>query len=357
MKTRPTIDQIVSFNFGDYSIIVTLPSFLFILYSFIVATRLYRQAKLRPFLLLAVMAFTWACWGFISMLYYAIWDPSLQLIADAVMPICIIIIILWLDSLSRESIDPVKSGTLLCFVTAFFMAGLLGFPVIDTAIFYACAIWGVSLFAYFALKIYRNAPSGIKRKAAMLATGSIIGGPVMAISEIFNTYSGSFFIPSPAAIFVPLGLLLVTRAFATCQELAFVLPFKVSHLTVLSTKSGVPLFTHAWTKDEDRINDTLFSGMLQGISGILNEAVHKGNVRQIELDQGVLLVQRSDQYPVACVLVANKSTRLLRQSLDSFARRFFAEFAPFFAEISIVANFNPAEQIIAETMPFIPDYS
>ncbi len=290
------------------------------------------------------------------MLYYAIWDPLLRLIAVAVMPLCIIIIILWLDSLSRESIDPVKSGILLSFVSAVLMAGLLGFPEIDTAIFYACTIWGVSLFAYFALKIYRNAPSGIQRNATMLVIGSIIGGPVMAISEIANTYTGDFLIPSPATILVPLGLLLVTRSFAQRPQLAFVLPFKVSSLTVLSTESGVPLFTHAWVKDESIIDDALFSGMLQGISGILNEAVHKGNVRQIELDQGVLLVRRSDQYPVACVLVANKSTLLLRQSLDAFARRFFAEFAPNLDKANTTTNFDNAAQLIAETMPFIPDY-
>ncbi len=290
------------------------------------------------------------------MLYYAIWDPVLRLIAVAVMPACIVIVILWLDSLSRESIDPVKSGILISFVSVVVTAGLLGYPEIDTAIFYACTLWGVTLFAYFAVKIYYNAPSGIRRKAMMLVTGSIIGGPLMAISEIVNTYSGDFFIPTPATILVPLGLLLVTRAFAQRPELAFVLPFKVSSLTVLSTESGVPLFTHTWVKEEKTIDAALFSGMLQGISGILNEAVHKGNLRQIELDQGVLLVRRSDQYPAACVLVANKSTLLLRQSLDAFARRFFAEFGSTFAREYKHANFEKASQIIAETMPFIPDY-
>ena len=151
----------------------------------------------------------------------------------------------------------------------------------------------------------------------------------------------------------------MTRAFTTCPELAFVLPFKVSHLTVLSTESGIPLFTHAWVKSEVRIDDALFTGMLQGITGFLNEAINKGNVRQIELDQGVLLIRRSDEYPVACVLVANKSTRLLRQSLDAFATRFFAEFAPYFTHISATSldNFQNASHLISETMPFIPEYT
>ena len=120
------------------------------------------------------MAFTLIWWGFFSLLYFAIWDPILQLIAISIYPIVIIIIILWFDALSRESLDPVKSGILISFVTAAVTTLLLGYSVIDTALFYACAIWGVILLTFFALKIYHYAPRRIQRKSVMFVAGSII---------------------------------------------------------------------------------------------------------------------------------------------------------------------------------------
>ena len=78
---------------------------------------------------------------------------------------------------------------------------------------------------------------------------------------------------------------------------------------------------------DNLIDHDLFSGMFQGISLILNEAVGKGNVREIVLDEGILLIKRSKKHPVACVLIVSKSSKSLRQALNAFSEKFFKEFA------------------------------
>ena len=86
---------------------------------------------------------------------------------------------------------------------------------------------------------------------------------------------------------------MVAYIFKKQPKLAYVLPFRASRLTILDSVRGICIFNHIWDKTS-KVDDDLFGGMMQGISGILKETVHRGNIRQIELEQAILLVYREE---------------------------------------------------------------
>ena len=89
---------------------------------------------------------------------------------------------------------------------------------------------------------------------------------------------------------------------------------------------------------------------------IMSESVKRGNVEEIKLTQAILILRRSERLPAACVLVASRPSRALRDALDGFARRFFEEYSEQFAHSSNISLFAGATQFIEEYFPFVPEY-
>ena len=111
-----------------------------------------------------------------------------------------------------------------------------------------------------------------------------------------------------------------------------------------------------WDKTSSGIDNDLFGGMLQGISGILQETVNRGRVRQIELEHAILLIYSIEKYPLAFVLLSNEFNKALRLALKQFAEKFFLEFADKFDDLSYTTQFESASKLVEETFPFIPEY-
>ncbi|MHA1378999.1 MAG: hypothetical protein ACTSRG_11510 [Candidatus Helarchaeota archaeon] len=116
------------------------------------------------------------------------------------------------------------------------------------------------------------------------------------------------------------------------------------------------MFSYVWTKSEQPIDPMLFSGMMQAINQFVEDSVKKGNVREIHLDKAILILQRSDKYPVICVLIVTKSSHFMRHTLNIFAENFFEKFAAFFSQPNKISNFKPASNLIDEYFAFIPKY-
>jgi hypothetical protein len=208
-------------------------------------------------------------------------------------------------------------------------------------------------YLYYSLLIYRNAPKKLKSLSYLNVIAGFLFVVVVPITILLVNI-----VKISTLNLIPTGIafLLVAIAFASQPKLAFILPFKALRLSVIETNSGISLFTHVWSKMDDLIDDQLFSGMLQGISQILNEALKKGEIRDINLEKATLMIKRSDEYSIACVLVATKSSRTLRHALNSFAERFFTKYAPYFSKPHNMDNFNSASELVEERFSFIPEY-
>ncbi len=117
---------------------------------------------------------------------------------------------------------------------------------------------------------------------------------------------------------VGIGALLTSVAFTRQPHLAYILLFRVFRLTILDHCSGLQLFTHDWSLDSNFFDPNLFSGMFQGLSGILRETLQKGFPREIYLEHAVVLLERSVGLPPTFVLIASKSSSSPFDHLQTF---------------------------------------
>ncbi|HME55451.1 MAG TPA: hypothetical protein VKM55_24800 [Candidatus Lokiarchaeia archaeon] len=149
---------------------------------------------------------------------------------------------------------------------------------------------------------------------------------------------------------------MMVYAYSHEPKLIFVLPFTAIRLTVLETAGGIPLFTHTWNQQDKLADEDLFSGVLQGVSMILQESLQSGDVQEIRVVEAIILAQRSPDYPVACILVATRPTRSLRDGLKLFADRFCCDFHDCFATPFNVTQFSGAEDLVTACFPHVPVY-
>jgi hypothetical protein len=207
-------------------------------------------------------------------------------------------------------------------------------------------------FTYYMIKFIREAPKNLKTGTQL---GLLSGVILVALWPIGLGFGLHFAYPGLWLFLLSIGVIPIAIGFIKYPKLAYILPFRVLRLTVFETQGGVPLFSHDWVKDDKIAQDALFSGMLQGIAMILDESVQKGAVREILLENGVLVLQRTYKFSVACVLVATKSSQTLRHALDEFAENFYDRYSEFFDNPSEVSRFTSAIELVDEHFGFVPD--
>lgn len=298
--------------------------------------------------------FTALYWLFI---YYPI-SISLWYL-QALMPIALAFcLILALDFISKDSIDIKKMmlftalGSIeIILLTFLYTHSIISqtFDYFNTAFtFLLAVIW----FGY-TFKIYLKTPVNLKRYSLLNFIGGILIGIITPLEVLLSSLWGGI---NLNILLVSVGLLCAAVAFSKEPKLSGILPFKVFNITIIDAISGNSVFSHDWDKREGLMDDTLFSSLLQAISTIFNEALRKGNVKEIFLDEAVVILKRSQKYPVAYVLITSKSSKTLRHALDSFADKFDTRFSKYFSDMSNLEVFLPAYEIIHECFPFVPEY-
>lgn len=342
-----------------------LTSFLFSIpigIAFIITVNHYKQDRSRHSFCFMLAWLSYVVWGLCNSFMYS---TSIEffgyLTSISTIPLAFFTI-LFLDGITRDTIDPLKIAIVssLSMAKIIFMAqpgsvfltlheGVESLSLSDPLLFSGTilmlllGIW----YVWFMGRIYIHAPRTIRGYARLGFTGAIlmgVGAPIANMLDI-NLF-----------LFTGIGALLTAYAFSRQPQLAYILPFQAYRLTVIENSGGIPLFTHSWNPAKELIDPALFSGMLQGISGILQESLQKGNVREIHLDEAVLLLQRNEKMPVTFVLVATKSTPSLREALKAFADQFYTRFSKDLGEIHKTDHFTPAEELVAACFPFVPRY-
>lgn len=299
------------------------------------------------------------------------------LLSSLIFKISLLFLIPWafllifiLDLMSRDSIDPIK--TILITIISF--AYLLSMTDPIAVVFFTSPLdetgmaWGGNFeltgvllaisqnlfWTYYLLKIHWNSPIHLK-KYSRLFVGSIGCVWMVMISVILGLDKVILGIDS---FFLASGVIVFMIALSYEPRLAFILPFKALTLTVIDLKrGGLPLFTHNWNPRKDYIDDSLFSGMMTGMGNFMKETVQRGNIKEIQLDEAVLIIQRYKEYPLVFVLVTTKSSVILRNSLNSFLESFINKFSEVLTNtIMINTNqFTEASELVSLAFPFIPE--
>ncbi len=213
----------------------------------------------------------------------------------------------------------------------------------------------VAILIYFIIlgKLVNQAPRNLKNFArwGLLGYSFMTFVPaIIVVSRLSIIWLGS------AQIVSGIGVLLFNLVFVRHPKLIFVLSFRILRLTVLDTDSGLALYTHTWRSGESLIDEELFSGMLQGVSLIVKESLNRGNLREVTLEEGIIIIQRVEQTNIACALVARKASQTLRDGLRAFAAKFYDQFGGVLQNPNNSDRFAPASALINECFPFVPEY-
>ncbi len=200
------------------------------------------------------------------------------------------------------------------------------------------------------VKVLRNVPAATKAKTAVALLGII---SFSSIGILYIMLGGATLLPGLNMLFTFLGSLLFGFSFMKEPKMMHILSFKMLRLQVIDTASGLGMYSHTWKAGLEIGDEDLFSGMMQGVSLIVQESVRRGAVEEIKLSKGILIINRIPNSSISCVLVATKSTAPLRQALMNFAQKFNDRFRDKFQRTNEISQFDQASEIVAESFPFL----
>ncbi len=280
------------------------------------------------------------------------------------------VLVFYLDSISRTSVEPVKlliTGMISALlITAIVLDPTQTHSTITTLTIISQAMWATFwgfLWVFLATRLLIHSPDKIRRETSL----TFVGGLFIGLASLINVFRAlSAINPVFSALNPPLGLvegslsigsLLVTLTFVFQPKLLYILPFKVSRLTVLS-EGGIPLFSHYWVPEkDDPSREVLFGGMMTGISSILKESLKHGNIREITLEKSILLINHIEETSLTFLLVTSRISKALVGALSLFAHQFQEEFGKIVSLQNInPKEFNPAKDIVVRCFPFLPTY-
>ncbi len=202
---------------------------------------------------------------------------------------------------------------------------------------------------------YVKAPGTLKRPARFLmlftwACVFVLAAIMLTVRTFPNSMLSLALYGINYLITVAIFVLLIVLAIRNPQLLC-ILPFRVDRLLVIYNNSGLPLFDHHFSKQ--KVDEVLFSGLIQGLQQMSIEVLQKGQIRQIILDSGVLTFQKMELYTVG--LLASSSSQILAQSFSSFTsafeRQFHKELQQFNGDRSV---FGKADLLIRKYFENIP---
>jgi hypothetical protein len=347
-----------------FKIITSSVAAILLFSGFAIIFKQYIQKKYRPSLYLSIVWLGFALEAMFDTMrlgYLAegeINDFFLSLSYLSLAPAFLAVLAL-VDSVSRDTIEP-KRFAVLVFVLS--INSILLFMPHDNSTtspsyYIVISVGLVMSIASFIMyvRIYAGVPRDLKLAAKINLAGAFIVSFVYVVLNIFEMTIPSTF-PPISRIFEATGAMIQAIIFSRYEQLFYVLPFKTQRLIVFNTRNGISIFSHDWSKGNQLIDEDLFSSMLQGMSMIINESIKKGNVQEIKMEQGVLLISHDATHPVASVLIASKSALVLNQGLAVFARKFVAKYEPSLTSNENVEDFKNATDLVRECFPFIPQF-
>ncbi|MFX1451467.1 MAG: hypothetical protein ACFFCM_11530 [Promethearchaeota archaeon] len=276
------------------------------------------------------------------------------------------------DTMTRESVETGKMMLVsvlstvllfLCFDMKYYY--IFFYPNGDPSIFIQdtllSAVLGLVLVImasviYLGIKFQRNAPKELKNWIYLANVGIFfqqITAPLITALKVNQSF------PAFSDIFFGLGTLLMGIVYAKQPKLGFLLPFKASRLVIIEQEKSIPLYYHVWNKKDFLIDENLFSGMISALGQFVKETIQKGNIKEIQLEESIVILKQSPSFPIVFVLLATKSSGSLRSALNLFADVFSRKYQ---TEIDQFKNnpdvnlFKDTPKVINECFPFIPYY-
>ena len=327
----------------------------------------YIQDKRRELILLFSISFVYFSSIVINLILHLTHNPIWKSIALFHSIVWSLLMILFVDTVSKEHLDARK-----ILITAF-LSGILFMNAIDPNAFYAGLSpngdwillsgekakisviilngWTLLITLYYLIFLAIKSPPKLKKYVFMIfGVAFIIGIPVFILTVLRILTN----IPYFDGLLLSLACALLTIVFAFQPKLFYVLPFKALRMTVLDTDTGTFLYDFQWEKKSDMINDVLYSGMMQGIRTIIKESMNKGDLNEIRTEGAIIILEYDKKAHLACVLASTKSSKTLQKALERFKIEFHEKFAKHFSQRYDLSLFKDPDSLIKDIFGFLP---
>jgi len=297
-----------------------------------------------------------------SHFFYSIMLMQIAIIPQIIGVPCLFIFI---DLIKKERVSSLKMSTLflieiLLIILTFLPGGMQVIPGYGIHNVGPLRILQTIFLIYYALMFFswsyltwRKAPKELRKLVNYLLFGSILFSFVTAFMYSFGGIIKLF--NSIGFITHSLGALFMIIVIWRDPKIIYILPFKAYRILVVDTNAGTGLFKYDWAKLK-AVDENIFSMVLQAVGSILDEVLKKGEIREIKMDQAVLLIQHVKNTPVASVLVTSKSSKSLKYGLKKFNSEFIETFQSQFGQLYEVSRFKDAKKIVDHIFDFVPVY-
>jgi len=273
---------------------------------------------------------------------------------------------IFIEFIKKENVNPIKIIALALIETVFlmllFVPGAMevlpGYGVHFIGLTrYVQIIW-LSYYVFFylswSIQTYIKAPKEIKQMVLYLLFGSIL---FSMVTTAFYALGTVIRLANPIGFIIHgIGAVITIIVLLKEPSIIYILPFKAYRLMVFETSEGITLIKHDWSKLRS-IDENVFSMLIQATRSVLNEIINKGEVRKIDLDKAVLMVQHDAKYPIVSVLVTSKSCKSLQHGLKAFHDRFIIDYVSKIDNLSDPTQFKRAETLVERIFDFIPEHA
>ncbi len=319
-------------------------------------------------------AFMWGFW-FVWMLFQGISD---LLVSDLVLStnlhfVCFYALVgigyttvLFVDAVSRTSLDPLKlilvtlaSGAVILFsfdgdAIIINTEGILPYPTMNGRFRFANLILMfliVAMLIYVNLKILLNTPKNLIKFSRINLAGVVLYGVFPVLIQFTDL---EHFIPGIANISIAFGVTIGTYALIKQPQTAFILPFKAYRLVIVDTDVGMPIYSYEFMSSGEKFKEGVFSGFIKALGTLFDFTLDKGKVREIHLDEAVLILHSSDSNPLVSILIANKSSPSLLKAFQAFSINLYSEMFQNYQYSPELDNFSFIGDYVTKYFSFIP---
>ncbi|NVM03714.1 MAG: hypothetical protein HWN67_15390 [Candidatus Helarchaeota archaeon] len=315
------------FLFWTKEVFFALISTIIIGFAFSILIYQFFRTRFKHVLFLAFTCFFLMMFIMFSMIAHLTLSSSWIGMANCFHILILAFLILLIDSISRENMDPLKILILGMISTAIFLTTLEpkisdyhiwsngnislfldgNFLIsVATAIIIECIG-----FIYFMAKIYWNSPKKLKYYALISFIGAIILAPVSGVLYFLGIMWNYF--PGIQFISMAIGAMLYSFAFKQQPKLAFILPFsRIQHIYFIMP-NGVCIYNQAFRAKKD-VSAELVGGGITGLSALIQEFTQtKSNIKIIGQENMLILLEQGKF--VNAALITEKNHIFLRSNL------------------------------------------
>jgi len=349
----------------NIEVFIALLGFIFFLTYSVIFLRLGYSKKNKAFLSLFLTFSILTAYHFFETTAYLFLSFELKRMGTMMSSLGLFFLIFNVDIVSKERLSYYKiigaSFIIGCTVVLalipenvkFYIQPTFGYPTLGMSgflqiiNFLALFLLGFQLVYWF-FRTWQKSPFELRRKAHYLFITIIIFYCCLLVILLLGLY-----LIFPMGYIVAIGSIsIVTFFIAREPKLLHILSFTGHRITVITNVSGIPLFNFSWDikssklKDEQRLL-AKWLPLLQQLSQRVGKSLI---VEEIKLENEILLF-RSGEY-ITAVLLSEKSTPALRESLEKFTKSFEEKYNKLLITGMTDSNYyNKATELIEELFP------